>query len=163
LTALMQTLQGAPPGLGAAEHAASALTNIANCSSDALRDRVVEAGALPALVRVLQGAEPGSGAAEAAAEALKNLAAHSDARRGCVVEAGAWPALVQALGEGTVPGSAARLQAAMALFSLSPPSWAKAALTDTHDETVAKLRAAREKFSADASLVSAIDDVLGRL
>ena len=139
-----------------------ALANIA-FNSDALRDRVVEAGALPALVRALQGAPPGSGAAEQAAGVLMDIAAgSSDARCDCVVEAGALPALVRALGEGTVPGSEARKQAAIALFNLSLSPTAKAALRDTHDG-VAKLRAAREKFSADAGLVSEIDDVLRRL
>ena len=72
------------------------------------------------------------------------------------------PALLRALGEGAEPGSEARKQAAMALWNLSFSSKAKAVLQKSHD-TVGKLRAAREKFSENAGLVSEIDDVLGRL
>ena len=73
-----------------------------------------------------------------------------------------YPALLRALGEGTEPGSEPRKNAAIALYNLSGSARARATLRDTHD-AVAKLRAAREKFSGDAGLVSAIDDALRRL
>jgi len=163
--ALVRVLQGADPGSGAAEHAAGALGNIAN-GSDAHRDAVVAAGAVPALVRVLQGADPGSGAAGQAAEALWSIAGGSAARRDsradAMLAAGAVPVLLCAVGEGTVAGSGARNNAAKALYVLALSSKARSAMRDTHG-AVAKLQAAKAKFSGDAGLVKEITDVLNYL
>ena len=118
--ALVRVLQGADPGSGAAELAASALANIAaTCAWNANKGAVVvAAGAVPALVRVLQGADPGSGAAAEAAAALANISFGSDARKDAVVESGALPLLVRML-QGGDPGSGAAEQAACALRNIA--------------------------------------------
>jgi len=154
-------LQGADPGSGAAEKAAGALRSIAY-GSDTRANAVVAAEAVPALVRVLQGADPGSDAAEHAAGALKEIAYGSEARRDALVVAGAVPALLHAVGDGTVAGSDARKEAVMALFSVAGSSKGKSALRDTHG-AVAKLQAAKAKFSGDVGLVKKITNVLERL
>ena len=130
------------------------------------RDAVVAAGAVPALVQVLQGADPGSGAAGQAAEALWSIAGGSAARRDsradAMLAAGAVPVLLCAVGEGTVAGSGARNNAAKALYVLALSSKARSAMRDTHG-AVAKLQAAKAKFSGDAGLVKEITDVLNYL
>ena len=96
-------------------------------ASEAARDALVEAGALPPLLALLR-EDATSDAVEYAASALANLTCNAEPRKAAIFEAGAVPALVALLEAGAESNAAYR--AAIALANLATSETRRAAIVE---------------------------------